>query len=66
MPLIQYASRVMAAQTSFICSMFSVPFYPSEFKIYWEFGEAHHFKGPHDRTDATIHYPQSVQIFQFI
>ena len=29
-------------------------FYPSDLKIYWDYGEAHHFKGPHDGIGGTV------------
>ena len=32
----------------------SLSFYPSDLKIYWDYGEAHHFKGPRDGIGGTV------------
>ena len=29
-------------------------YYPHDLKIYWDYGEAHHFKGPHDGIGGTV------------
>ena len=55
MSLIQYIFGVMAAQASFICSVFgSFSFDLSELIIYWDYGEAHNFNGSHDEVGSTI------------
>ena len=39
------------------CSKFvfcSLCFYSSVLKIYWDYGNAHHFKGPHDGIGGTV------------
>ena len=32
----------------------SLSFYPADMKLFWDYGEAHHFKGPHDGIGGTI------------
>ena len=32
----------------------SLSFYPSWLKVFWDYGEAHHFKGLHDGIGGTI------------
>ena len=32
----------------------SLSFYPSWLKVFWDYGQAHHFKGPHDSIGGTI------------
>ena len=45
----------MAVQGNLGHSMFSRhSFYPACLKVFWDYGEAYHFKGPHDGIDDTI------------
>ena len=32
----------------------TLSFYPPDLKMFWDYGEAHHFKGPHDGIGGTI------------
>ena len=32
----------------------SMPFYPNDLELSWDYGEAHHFKGPHDGIGGTV------------
>ena len=36
------------------CVFQSLSFYPSRLKFFWDYGEAHHFKVPHDGIGGTI------------
>ena len=42
------------------CSQYvfwTLPFYPPDLKIFWDYGDVHHFKGLHDGIGGTIkHY----------
>ena len=32
----------------------SMSYYPQNLKLFWDYGEAHHFKGPHDGIGGTV------------
>ena len=32
----------------------SMTFYPNDLELSWDYGEAHHFKGPHDGIGGTV------------
>ena len=32
----------------------SLCYYPPDIKVFWDYGEAHHFKGPHNGIGGTI------------
>ena len=34
--------------------LYTQSFYPPDLKIFWDYGEPHHFKGPHDGIGGTI------------
>ena len=34
--------------------LWTLSFYPAGLKVFWDYGEAHHFKGPHDGIGGTI------------
>ena len=46
---------LMAAPHSFNhIILFSITYFPTDWKITWDYGEAHHFKSPHDETEGTV------------
>ena len=43
--------------TAHFCSRFtfcSMTFYPNDLELSWDYGESHHFKGPHDGIEKFI------------